>query len=661
MTRRLRLTLLASCSVFYLAVATRITGGLFRRQFANGAYGDFFDQQADALLDGHLALPSGAIGIEAFVVDGHEHMYFGVFPALLRMPLLAVTDAFEGDFTLLSSFAAWLVFVVSAWALGERLLGELAPDAAHLTWLDVAWKLAVALGSPMLMLAGPAWVFSEAIMWGVAASTLFQYRLVCELWAPSTRNQLWLGGALALAALNRPTHALGCLAVAAGLVVLRGVRNRQVGPSELRLGAFTVVAAGLLVTPNLARFGRPFGLPMDAQVISRFEEYRMRMLAYAGNDYTDLRYLPSNLLAYVRPDGIATGWRFPFITAPDSIPTVFLGAVHDITNRTPSIVASSPLLVVLGVIGLVVALAAWRRPGPHRSALFAAAAGIPAVGAHLVWGFITPRFLADFLPLLLPCSVVGLAWVARRSAAGTTAVRRGLLIATTVLTGWSVAANTGLAVEASYFTGYDGGVDELVDLQGRGDFWTSDDVQRWPDVEDFAVDAADPPPPGLIAILGDCEAAYISNGEPVDPWLSLGYGPNDFRGVYRIEVPEDAYPASIPLATLTSNSPVDPDRPHTFTVSAVNDFDGRVRLELADEFGVLEYPLDVAPGGTIEVAITSDPVRRVLTFDADGAAIAYGHYLTRILYGPDGQTTEFSGDVTTPGLTVTTVDVADPC
>lgn len=664
MTRRGNLTLLASCAAVYLLVATRLTDGLLRRQFTNGAYSHFFDYQAEALMRGDLALPRGAIGIEAFVVDGREQMYFGSFPAIIRMPLLRFTDALFGDLTLLSSFAAWLVFVLCAWALADMALPLLAPDVDERVrwWTTLGWKVTVGLGSPMLMLSGPAWVFSEAIMWGTAISLLFQYRLLCEIRASSTRNQLLLGGTLLLAVLNRPTHALGCLAVLTALVAIRAIRRRTLTRGDLVLGGATIVSGIVMVVPNWLRFHRIYGLPMDAHRITQVEAYRREMLAYAGNDYTDPRYVPTNVLAYLRPDGISISSRFPFINAPRHIPTVFFDAVYDITNRTPSIVASSPLLFALTIVGAIVGLTTVRAGGINRQLGFVAVVGIPAAGAHLVWGFINGRFLADFLPLMLPLGLIGLAPLMAWWSRGTSRRRRSSMIVGLALVAWSVTANIGLALGASYFTGYDGDVEEYVALQGRDDFWRSATSIRHPDVTGFRFDRDDPPAPDTIAILGDCEAAYISNGEQVDPWLSLGYGVNDFRREYSITLPDELPAVSIPLATFRAVDPTAPDKPATFHVSLVTDADGSTRLELADEFGFVPYPLEgVEPGDQFELAITSDPVRRVMYFDVDGDTVAYGHDLTRALYSDGGQIAEFSDDVSESGVQVAVIDPEQPC
>lgn len=634
MSRRADGALLAGCCAVYLLVATRAGTGVLRTQFDNRAYSQFFDLQAEALLRGDLALPENSIGIEAFVVDGREQMYFGLFPALARLPVSAVTDAWFGELTVVSSFLAWLVFVVSAWALTDRVVDTVGRISVPVV---VIWKVGVALGTPMLMLAGPAWVFSEAIMWGVAATVLFQWRLYCELEEPSVRNELGLGAALVLTALNRPTLAVGCLLATGVLVVLRVRRDR---PSAARLGGWATVSGLVLVVPNLIRFDRPLGPPMELQVLSQIDEQRMQMLAYAGGDFVDVRYSPSTLLAYLRPDGVSLGFRFPFVDAPSDTPRVFFDAVFDITYRTPSIVATSTLLVVTAAVGAVVAVGSFRNDATTRRLVLAAAAGVPAAMTLFVWGFIAPRYLADFVALLVPLGVLG---TARLSAWGATAERRRWLVGGAgVLAAWSVTANAAMAVSSSYLTGPDGGAAELVRLQGRGDYWTANDVERFADPEDFAFERSAPPPPGLIAVLGDCEAAYLSNGEPVDQWLTLAYGPNDFRQGFEVTLPDALFDAAVLLGSFTANEPNLADEPTMFESRLVTDPSGAVRLELSDEFGMVPYPLDVTAGDSFELTVTSDPVRRSMFFDVDGETVHYGHYLTRSLFDDGGQTAAFT-------------------
>ena len=70
---------------------------------------NFYDLQARAMFHGHLWLANGSLGIEAFLHGGHTYTYFGLFPSIIRMPILAVTSSLDGRLTAPYMLLAWLV------------------------------------------------------------------------------------------------------------------------------------------------------------------------------------------------------------------------------------------------------------------------------------------------------------------------------------------------------------------------------------------------------------------------------------------------------------------------------------------------------------------------------------------------------------------------
>ena len=82
-----------------------------------------YDVQARAIMGGHFIVPNGSIGTEAFVHDGHQYTYFGIFPSLLRIPIFLFTHALDGRLTAVSMLGAWLVT-----ALFERVVAVADPD-----------------------------------------------------------------------------------------------------------------------------------------------------------------------------------------------------------------------------------------------------------------------------------------------------------------------------------------------------------------------------------------------------------------------------------------------------------------------------------------------------------------------------------------------------
>ena len=72
---------------------------LLRTAYSSGKDSNLYDLQARAMFHGHLYVPNGALNVEAFVHDGRQYTYFGIFPSLLRMPVLVFTHSLDGRLT----------------------------------------------------------------------------------------------------------------------------------------------------------------------------------------------------------------------------------------------------------------------------------------------------------------------------------------------------------------------------------------------------------------------------------------------------------------------------------------------------------------------------------------------------------------------------------
>src|SRR5262249_29664203 len=83
------------------------TGG--RQIFVKEVLGDAYDSQAEHFLRGDVDVDVDAIRHEAMIVNGKVRMYFGPFPALLRIPLNLVYPAGHGKWSRVSGFCAGVV------------------------------------------------------------------------------------------------------------------------------------------------------------------------------------------------------------------------------------------------------------------------------------------------------------------------------------------------------------------------------------------------------------------------------------------------------------------------------------------------------------------------------------------------------------------------
>ena len=84
-----------------------MTGGrdIFVQEVLGGAY----DSQAEHFLRGDVDVDVAAIAHETMIVNGKVRMYFGPFPALLRIPLSLIYPAGHGKWSRISGFCAGVI------------------------------------------------------------------------------------------------------------------------------------------------------------------------------------------------------------------------------------------------------------------------------------------------------------------------------------------------------------------------------------------------------------------------------------------------------------------------------------------------------------------------------------------------------------------------
>ncbi len=410
---------------------------------------DFYDLQARAMFHGHLHLPKGSIGIEAFVHGGHDYTYFGLFPSLLRMPVLAVTHSFDGKLTAPSMLLAWLVtglftslllWRVRVLVRGNALLGR-AEAAAY------GALVAAVCGSVLFYLAASPKVSHEDLAWSVALTVGVLFALLGVLERP-TRGRALASGLLVLAAgLDRGSTGYACV-LAAVLVAAwfgAGLGGREQRRWALPLLAVGMVPLAVMLAVNEAKFGHLFGFDEADQVWTHVNAHRAYFLSVNGGSSFGLRFLPSTLTAYLQPSGLHVSSVFPYLSLPTAPARTVGNVVLDQTYPTASITASMPVLFLLGVWGLV---SAFR---PHAAGrvrltcvLLIAAAG--AASGVLLFGYIAERYLADFLPFLALAGIVGLVDIWRRLAASSRAVRGTALGVIGFVALFGIWANIGAAI-----------------------------------------------------------------------------------------------------------------------------------------------------------------------------------------------------------------------
>lgn len=475
--------------------------------------GNFYDLQARAMLHGHLAVAKAPLGVEAWIHDGRTYTYFGLFPSILRMPVLALTNSLDSRLTVPSMLLAWIVTAIFSalllWRVRLLLRGQ-----GTMGWAEAGsfgLLLATILGGSVLVyLAATPFVFDEDLAWSVALTIGAVFALLGVLERPSWKRVLGSGLLVLAANLDRVTTGYACVGAAVLAALWFGLGR---GGTDRRKWCFPMLAVGVVpfavaCAVNYAKFGVFVGLPVTDQLYSSVDTYRKRFLAANGNSEVGLQFAPSTALAYLRPDGIRFTSIFPYVTLPAAPAKELGGILFDRRYRTASVPSSMPYLFVLTLWGIVTAFRrrAVGRVGLARIPLLAAAV---AASALLAWGYIGNRYLADFVPLLVLASAVAMADIWRRLAHSSPARRRsaagilGLLALLTVYMNLAIAVTPNEEWTATQVFNYVRFQKSVSDMTGHP---LNGYVRRGSTLPQWA-------PADELFVIGDCDGLYVSNGE----------------------------------------------------------------------------------------------------------------------------------------------------
>lgn len=520
--------------------------------------GSFYDIQSRALLEGHLDVPKDSLSIEGFEVDGKTYQYFGPVPAVLRMPLLALTDAYDGRLSAIGMMLAWWLGAVFAamllWRVrrfvrgppGFALPGNDTPFTRTEFLATVVAMAAYGAGTTLVVLAAQPIVYEEADCWaiGLAMASLWAVLGVLER---LTYRRIALAGLFAcLAFLTRATLGLVAVvtlaAVAVAVALEAWARRRHPGYEARRMFGRTHLGWGVLaalalatVAPvaayasvNHAKFGTLFRIPIEDQVFSRLDPHRKEMLAANDNNYFRPVFIPTTALTYLRPDGIRLSKDFPFIYLPEQPPTPAGDVVFDRLYPTAGLLPTMPFWAGLAGWGLFTAA----RPRPRcrssvkrlRTPLIGAAAGSAGV---LTIAYISARYLGDFMPFLVLAGAVGLYDLIDRTDGRRPWVRRSLFSLLAVLAALSIMVNVAIAYTVRAVEGTPSQFHEYLSTR-------YDAGSRLGDPMSARVLRGDnlprQGPADFLFIRGQCDGLYWSDGIPPE-----GFSINNWRPVERTE------------------------------------------------------------------------------------------------------------------------------
>ena len=283
-------------SVLIWIIAT--TGG--RQIFIKEVLGDAFDSQAEHFLHGNVDVDGEAIRWEAMVVNGKARMYFGPFPAFLRIPLNLIYPAGRGAWSRISGFLAGEIALFAFASLLTDALRTSSLSARARNWFGSACLVGFVFGTPLLLLVGNLSIYNEAIIWALAwslAALFFAWR--CRNTEGRTLIIALVGFSVSSAAalLSRVTFGAPLLFISPLLALRLPCQNRL----RLLAALFLPLGAGLAfyLLLSYARFGSFVGVsydqyinPVHREFAHKYGMFSLQRLPYSLVDYFSLR-LPS--------------------------------------------------------------------------------------------------------------------------------------------------------------------------------------------------------------------------------------------------------------------------------------------------------------------------------------------------------------------------------
>ncbi len=217
-------------------------------------FGLAFNSMAEHLLHGQFDIDPDAIGAEAFESNGHTVAYFGIFCALLRIPLVLLPGFARTGVTWWSCLTAmWL----GTWLqLRAICLIWPGPDEAgtRRAWLVAGLFMSMLLAGPHVQFLRPS-IFQEPVNWASAQAMGFIFLALRGFVTPRGFDRRTLGlmaFCAGLALITRVSFGIGLYAALGFLLLVRGNMRSWLVPGAILL-AFAIVT-GIV---NQGRWGNP--------------------------------------------------------------------------------------------------------------------------------------------------------------------------------------------------------------------------------------------------------------------------------------------------------------------------------------------------------------------------------------------------------------------
>jgi hypothetical protein len=529
---------------------------------------NFYDVQAQALLNGHFWVPSQVASLEGIRFQGHTYLYFGPFLAFIRLPIVWLWPQISGSLSQASMILGSCVLLASvsdlAWNVRVLFRGEAQLSGSEQVG-QAGFLAAVAGSSVLLYLMGSPSVYYETELWGAALALASIALFTRYLLRASTICAALLSLVVLADALTRTSVAIGpvllvfvalCVSVLGCAHSNKRYLDQQIALRShvshvvvLSLG--TAGAVGLPLAINWIKFRTLFSIPWSQQLVAL--QSPTVAAFYRHHGIISLTNLSSTLGWYFRPSALGMTGLFPFFRFPSHV-AISAHAAFLSAERSSSVPASMPLFTILALIGLIVVVQprivglTLSRGG--RWILRAAIIGSVASGITvLVFDTIANRYMADLLPFIISASIVGFTWIMGRWAKLPLMLQGISVVVVAFLALFSLMVNLSLGFEEGLVFGPSPTSQQRAALVN----WQLSIHQALPIALSFPASIGEQPPAhpvdGELFVKGGCAGVYQYNS-PI--WNQLEVGYTGGRRIIDIELP--VLPTTVTTPLLVAGS-----------------------------------------------------------------------------------------------------------
>ena len=206
-----------------------------------------FNSMLEHLLQGRFDVAPQTVGSEGFLREGRVYAYWGIFPALLRLPLLLLPNGLTLDVTKLSCLVAACT-LATAKLLTLREIAKNSQDVP--SWIISLFAVAIVFSGAQITFLR-ATLYQEVCLWAGALAAFFVYFAVrCLVRNHFDRGSLCaMAVAAGLSLLTRVSVAVGlygALTLVLIVLVVRSLRKVSAQHPSPHLSQNTTIVGDLL-------------------------------------------------------------------------------------------------------------------------------------------------------------------------------------------------------------------------------------------------------------------------------------------------------------------------------------------------------------------------------------------------------------------------------